>query len=588
MSRDRLDGAGHSASGRSRAARVGLAAALLLSCSPVALRAETSIADLERKFAAAEAAHAREIAELKAQLRSMKGDVAETRTETRRVAKTRVAGREPSAVPPISPPSPIPPGSTPVFVTADKRMQFGPVTLTPGGFIAAESVFRSGTTQSDINTGYNSIPFPSSPNAHLNEFRFSARQSRVALLAEGAITPTMLASAYGELDFLAPNASSNETDTNGYSPRIRHLYVTLDANDYGFHFLAGQNWSLLTLNSKGITPRNELPPPTIDGQFIPGFTFARQPGIRLVKDFDKKLWIGLSAEQPSTTFATAACSNVPVNGAAGAPVIVPAGLAGVNAVCASSASGAGFAQYGQNYSFNHVPDVIGKVAYELTLGERDIHLEADGIYKNLYDRTQTALVSGTIAGANRNTTGYGFGGGVIIPILPKRLDFQGSVLAGRGISRYGAGVQPDATINPDGSLRAIGQIQALAGLTLHATPAIDLYVFAGLEKANRAVSNVGTAAAPNYFGYGSPTLNNSGCFTENGTCAGQTQSLFQITGGMWDKIYKGSYGEVRAGIQYSYTRRSLFETQAPGSFVAFTPRANDSFVLTSLRYYPFQ
>ena len=454
-------------------------------------------------------------------------------------------------------------------------------------------MFRSGTTQSDINTGYNSIPFPSSPNAHLNEFRFSARQSRVALLAEGAITPTMLASAYGELDFLAPNTSSNETDTNGYSPRIRHLYVALDANDYGLHVLAGQNWSLLTLNSKGITPRNEVPPPTIDGQFIPGFTFARQPGIRVVKDFDKKLWIGLSAEQSQTTFGGATsgpCTNVPINGAAAAPVIVASGTPGVNTVCASSSSGAGFAQYGQNYSFNHVPDVIGKVAYELTLGERDIHLEADGIYKNLYDRTENTVLGAASTGSNRNTSGYGFGGGLIVPVLPKRLDFQGSVLAGRGISRYGAGVQPDATINPDGSLRAIGEVQALAGLTLHATPAIDVYAFAGLEKLNRAVTNIGTAAAPNYFGYGSPILNNSGCFTENGTCAGQTQSLFQLTGGLWDKIYKGSYGEVRVGLQYSYTQRALFSTTqtAGGVTTTYTPKTHDNFVFTSLRYYPFQ
>ena len=200
----------------SRNLRIGATAALLVTCSPIALRAEISVADLERRFAAAEAAHAREIAELKAQLRAVK----EGASETRRVAvkaQAQAAKRAPEYA--LGPPTPaVPLGATPVFVTADKKFQVGPITLSPGGFIAAESVFRSGTTQSDINTGYNSIPLPQNPNAHLNEFRFSARQSRVALLAEGAISPTMLASAYGELDFLAPNTSSNETDTNGYSP----------------------------------------------------------------------------------------------------------------------------------------------------------------------------------------------------------------------------------------------------------------------------------------------------------------------------------------------------------------------------------
>ena len=355
---------------------------------------------------------------------------------------------------------------------------------------------------------------------------------------------------------------------------------------------------MLTLNSKGITPRNEVPPPTIDGQFIPGFTFARQPGIRIVKEFDKKLWFGLSAEQSQTTFvSSSACSNASLGtNATATPTVVSAGATtNVAAFCGSTGSGAGFAQYGQPYSYNHVPDVIGKVAYEATLGERDIHIEAEGIYKNLYDRSATVTALGGVTpvpgnGATHNTTGFGFGAGTVIPVLPKRLDFQGSFLIGRGISRYGAGVLPDATINPDGSLRAIGELQALAGFTLHATPAIDLYAFGGIERLNRAVTAVGgTAAVPTYLGYGSPNAQNYGCSIENSPlCSNQTQTLFQLTGGMWDKIYKGDYGEVRAGIQYSFTQRSVFTTQGVGNTTPITPRANDHFILTSLRYYPFE
>ena len=63
---------------------------------------------------------------------------------------------------------------------------------------------------------------------------------------------------------------------------------------------------------------------------------------------------------------------------------------------------------------------------------------------------------------------------------------------------------------------------------------------------------------------------------------------------MWDKLYKGSYGELRAGVQYSYTQRSLFAatTNANGIGTTAAPlvsaKTNDQIVETSLRYYPFQ
>ena len=574
----------------------GIAAALLLSCSAGALRADTSNAEL-----------AKEIAELKAQIRELRGSVSATRVETRReVQKVKaVASRAPVLPPPSMA---YPAGAVPAFVTADKKLVFGGVTITPGGFIAAESVFRSRTTQSDINSAFGNIPFSNSPLAHTNEYRLTARQSRAALLVEGAITPSLIASAYGEFDFLGAGTTSNATDTNSYAPRIRNLYATLDSSEYGMHVLAGQNWSLLTLNSKGITPRNEVPPPGIDGQFLPGFTFARQAQIRLVKDFGKKLWIGLSAEEAQTTFgAAAACTGSTLTGAGGAAVTTPVGTT-VNAVCAATGSGAGFSQYGQPYSLNHVPDVIGKVAYEATLGDRDIHIEGEGVYKNLYDRSEGAgplTVNGVTTqnintlgtGVTHNATGYGFGAGIIVPVIPKRLDFQGSFLAGRGIGRYGAGLLPDATINAQGGLRAIGEVQGLAGFTLHATPAIDFYVFAGIEKEQRTITNAPNGAQ---VGYGVTTANNSGCFVENGVCAGATKQLFQVTGGMWDKVYKGSFGEVRAGLQYSYTQRDLFSgTGASAANALYNgspaipayngqPKTGESTVFTSLRYYPFQ
>ena len=114
-------------------------------------------------------------------------------------------------------------------------------------------------------------------------------------------------------------------------------------------------------------------------------------------------------------------------------------------------------------------------------------MEAEGIYRNFYDRVAySAAPTAFTPRADQNTTGYGFGGGIIIPVIPRRLDFQGNVLAGKGIGRYGAGLLPDSTFNTNGSIRPINEVISSVGLTFHATPAIDVYAWGGLEKETTA------------------------------------------------------------------------------------------------------
>lgn len=540
-------------------------AALLASTASSNAKADPSLADLAAKINQLEA----ENHQMKAAIAAMRSDQRHTQRRVEVVAQRT----EHFVLPPPAPAAPV--GAIPAFVTADKKLQFGALTITPGGFVAGESVFRSRTTQGDA-TAFGAIPFPNSALNHMNEERFSARQSRVGLLVEGAVTPTFLASAYGELDFLGAAHTANNVESDSYNPRIRNLYATIDANDYGLHVLAGQSWTLATMNSKGITPRNEVAPPTIEPQFVPGFVWARQPQIRVTKDFDRKLWLSLSAEQAQTSFG--ACN--PGSNVAQAAPGVGQGVTGIT--CQSAPlGGGGFLDTTTNYSLNHVPDVIGKVAYEASIAGRDVHLEAFGMYRDLYDRV--AYTNGTHT--NHDTTGYGGGGGLIVPLLPKRLDFQASGLVGRGIGRYGTSTLPDATFAPDGSLTAIPEAIFMSGLTLHATPSFDLYAFGGFE---RQMATYYANGAGGFYGIGAPTADNSGCFAEGaaGGCTGSTKQIWQITAGFWDKLYKGAYGEVRAGVQYSYTKRELFPSVTGGTFYA--PKTDDNIVFTSLRYYPFQ
>ena len=193
----------------------------------------------------------------------------------------------------------------------DKKIHFKGITLSLGGFLAAETVWRSANLESDIGSpGFAKIPFPGpGPGGngnnvgigHTGEFRLTARQSRVQGLVEGDFDPDTHFAMYGEFDFLGAAASANSNESNSFQPRIRNLYGTVDWSDIGVHFLFGQNWSFATLNGQGMAERTELAPATIEAQYSAGFVWTRQPQLRIVKNFGNEFWMGVSLENPQTT-----------------------------------------------------------------------------------------------------------------------------------------------------------------------------------------------------------------------------------------------------------------------------------------------
>ena len=103
---------------------------------------------------------------------------------------------------------------------------------------------------------------------------------------------------YIEFDFLGAARTANSNQSNSYTPRLRQFYGTYDDTRDGWHFLAGQSWSLVTMFKSGLIPRQENVPWTIDAQYVPGFDWLRNPEIRIVKDWDKKVWLGVEAASP--------------------------------------------------------------------------------------------------------------------------------------------------------------------------------------------------------------------------------------------------------------------------------------------------
>ncbi|MGI4801472.1 MAG: coiled-coil domain-containing protein [Janthinobacterium lividum] len=455
-------------------------------------------------------------------------------------------------------------GGYPSYVPSGPKLkqgqfQLGGVRVTLGGFIEAAGIYRSRNEAADISSSFNTgIPYPQSANYHQDEFRGTARQSRISLMVEGNPNDHTTLTAYYETDFNSSGITSNSTESNSYTLRARQLFAQYYRSDDDFYVLGGQAWSLLTMSKMGEAGRSEDLPSTIDAQYVPGFVWTRNVGLRVVKGFDHdKFDIGLSVESPESSYSQAATS---LKGATINTTNI--GLSSNGATLNSTA----------NYSTEYAPDVIAKVTADPGWG----HYEIFGVARFLHDR-----VSYVGSGASHTDVAGGGGAGLTLPLIPKRLDLRGSVLIGDGIGRYGSAQLADATIARDGSPKPLPEVLALAGLTFHATKALDLYSYFGTEQVR---SRESYSVGKTNYGYGNPLYSNAGCETElsTGTCTANTKGIYQATGGLWWKFLKGDYGTMQTGVQYSYTHKTIFEG------VGGKPSTNEQIAMFSFRYYPFQ
>ena len=434
------------------------------------------------------------------------------------------------------------------------------ITITPGGFVAAETVNRTRATSSDINTPFTGIPYTANELSKLGETNLTARQSRLSLLGESKVGNTKL-TGYWEADWLGTGVTSNNRQSNSYVLRQRVIYGQA-AFANGLSLTAGQMWSLVTEDRKGIQNRTELPPLTIDPQYNVGFSWARQYGFRVVEDFGGKFALGVAIEAPQATiggrgFSSLATSNAGVTTTTGGNTILDAPGAGGGLFNFADTTG---------YSINKAPDIIVKAAADPGWG----HYEVFGIFSDFRNRIYPCGVVGTQAndtvkpaiplsipcpvdgslspsavGAYNDTrTGGGVGADFRIPLTPvkapTKLEFAFQGLAGDGVGRYGSAQIADLTFRPNGTEALIRTAHGLSGLELH-TNKWDAYAYAGAEYGARAaytgydtITITKTPAIPpnaanplgdsattatkisttGIGGYGSPFATNSGCQKE--------------------------------------------------------------------------
>ena len=453
-------------------------------------------------------------------------------------------------------------------------IHFKGITITPGGFMAAESVYRNRALGADINTPFNSVNMPGSGQNAISEFFASGRQSRISFLAEGKFNDTKL-TGYVEADFLSAGITSNNNQSNSYTLRQRQAWGQAALSN-GWTFTGGQMWSLVTETKKGVDNRSEALPMTIDPQYTVGFSWARQYGFRVSKKVNDKFWLAAALENPQTTFAARGNAS---NFAFGGP-----------------GAGGGLYNSTANYSFNSIPDVIIKAAFEPGFG----HYEVFGILSRFRDRVypceeppaDPSLCNGGIVSTqgayNSSKNGGGIGANARFTVA-KHVDFGLHALTGNGVGRYGTASLPDATVNADGTLAPLRSYQGLVTLEYH-MPRFDIYLNGGEEYLKRRWQIDPVSGKP--VGYGSPLFNTSGCYTEtlpgSGTgfgfgglanCNADTQSVIEGSMGFWVRMYNGPKGRLQFGPQYSYLTRSAWRGTVG------EPHGVENMFFTSFRYY---
>jgi len=436
------------------------------------------------------------------------------------------------------------------------QIHFRGITITPGGFLAANTVFRLHNENADVLDTYGNIPFSGTANSHLSEFRFTARHSRVSLMFEGKIHDWK-ATGYYEMDFEGAAPTANQVQTNSFQPRIRHAWAQV-AMKNGLSFQGGQAWSLLTANRKGISPTTVYIPLTISASYNVGHTYARQTSFRVTKDFNDKAWVAFAVENSETVLGAQLPSGT---------------FSGFVGNFNTTAPGNGFAA---GTSTNLGPDLIAKVAFEPGWG----HYEIKALGRFFRDRfTATGAPSSSVH--TDVTGGGGLGFGIILPVIAKKFDLVLNGIGGRGIGRYGTANGSDVTVRPNGTIVPILSYQTLVGFELHPTSKWDFWLYGGNEYFGRAayVASSGTALIP--VGYGSPLNNLSGCASETAgaTCQAQNRDVWQVQPGFWYRIWSGKEGTVQYGMSYSYVHRR------PWAGTGGKPVGINNIVMTSFRYY---
>jgi hypothetical protein len=482
-------------------------------------------------------------------------------------------------------------------ISSPNVLHFRGVTIQPGGFAAAETVYRTKATGGDIPTAFSSIPYEGADAYSLSEFFGSARQSRVSMMVEGK-TPNATLRGYYEADWLGTGITSNNNQSNSYVLRQRVIWGQAETNNH-WAFTGGQLWSMATEDKKGISNLSGdiMTPQTIDPNYVAGFVWTRQYGFRVTKTFNHVAF-GVAAENPQLLYSAALAGDTPyaILGSAGANGgnynAAISGLSGLSTYVQSytgltteDSAGNSVYSYVRNYntvsansnianiSFNQAPDLIAKIAIDPGWGHYEILGIAGFAHETVYPGvTQNSVkyggitdiqgfagaAPGTAVVAKSSTAGYyvnsivlgGFGASLRVPIIKDKLTFGAKGLYGPGMGRYGDSTLSDVTNDASGNLAPIHNGSGLFTLEASPTPRLTLYLNYGGDYAGRAdfATKALTLSDP------TATFCETGVTAANAStfCSAKPTAAMFATGGSWGSHFTAAPAIAAVGYGSRY------------------------------------
>jgi len=463
---------------------------------------------------------------------------------------TPVAAPLPAAAPPaVSSPvanPPLPKTAAPpqpyTGHTSPLQILLGDIGITPVGFMDLTADWKDKNAGGSLGTNFGNIPYNNTlPQAKLSEFRFSPQNSRLGFRVDGVYKGFRFI-GYNEFDFLGQSGATNISVTNGaFVPRIRLYWV--DVRKDKWEFLAGQSWSMMTPNRKGISP---LPgdifySQVMDVNYLIGLPWDRQPGVRFVYHPSDKVAVGFAAENPEQYMGGSAGSST---------ITLPACCTGFAGVQLDN-------QTTQQAIPNLTPDFIAMVAFDPT---SRVHFEINGLERNFKVYNTAGVNVGkysTVAG------GAGAINGNFEIVKNFRLISNNYWSDGGG--RYLFGQVPDLIIRGDGTISLIHA----GGFNDGFEATAGKFLIFGYYGASYARRNVAIDTNGSLVGYGYRGAPNS-----------QNKTIQEVTFGYNQTIWKDAkYGAMNIITQYEYAMRN------PWYIAPNTPKsAHDNTIYVDVRY----
>jgi hypothetical protein len=430
-------------------------------------------------------------------------------------------------------------------------IRLGNTCVIPIGFMDLTGLWRDKNAGSSIGTNFGGVPYNNTTNAQNSEFRFSPQNSRLGVRVDGDWKGAHFI-GYNEFDFLGTGGGTNYTVTNGaFVPRLRLFWV--DVTKGKVEFLAGQSWSMLTPNRRGISP---LPgdifySQVMDVNYMAGLTWTRQPGMRVLFHPNSKATFGLAVENPDQYIG---------GSAGGSGITLPSALASLGSAQLDNAPNIGTA--------NTVlavptvsPDIIAKIAFDPS---SRFHFEVGGIERQFRIwNPNTGSAPG--AGQHFSATGAGLLAGLNAEVF-KGFRLITSNFLSDGGGRYLFGQAPDVVVRANGSLSPVHASGTVDGFEATVKNTL-LFAYYGGIYIGRDVALDANGTSKIGYGYaGSPNS--------------QNRAIQEGTLGFNQIVWKNpKYGAINLIGQYEYMTRN------PWSVALGSPKsAHDNTVYFDVRY----